>query len=270
MGIRYGSDDIPVLVFQVGKVGSSTVYYSLINAGIRCEHVHRISPENIKRIADDRRQRGLPVKDERLGLALNGRLKRANEKVRIITMVREPVGRNISAFFQNLADCYGKVPLHLIPVEEAIRRFFDEYPHHIVLEWFEAELERVTGVSLYDQPFPHQKQWMIIHEGRFEILVLRVEAPDNIKSEAIKTFLNLPSIDLVRANVGDVKVYARLYEEFRTRISLPEEYLNTMLESKYARHFYSVDEIAGIRASYSDGGGSNNAGVAGVRGHECA
>lgn len=250
MKLRYGSGEIPVLVFQVGKVGSSTVYYSLKKAGIACEHVHRIAPESIARIANERRGKGLRVKDERLGLAINERIRRSDGKVRIITMVREPVSRNISAFFQNLTDYYGESPLDSISVKEAIRRFLDEYPHHVILDWFDTEFESVTDVSLYDYPFPNEKQWMIVEEGRFEILVLRVEAPDNVKKQALDSFLNLENLELVRANVGGIKDYARLYENFRRQISLPHSYLDLMLDSKYARHYYSSEELASTRASW--------------------
>jgi hypothetical protein len=248
MSIRYRRGEIPVLVFQVGKVGSSTVYYSLKAAGIACEHVHRIAPGGIARVADERRRKGLPIKDERVGLALNDRIRRSDGKVRIVTMVREPVSRNISAFFQNLADYYGETPLEAISVDDAIRRFMEEYPHHVILNWFDVEFEPVTGISIFDHPFPTGTQSMIVSEGRFEILVLRVEAPDDVKKEALERFLHLDNLELVRANVGGIKDYARLYENFRRHISLPAEYLDRMLDSKYARHFYTPEEITKIRA----------------------
>lgn len=250
MGMRHGKGELPILVYQVGKVGSSTVYYSLKSAGHRCEHVHRIAPENIEKVAEDRRRRGLPVKDERLGLAIAHRLNRADGKVRIVTMVREPLSRNMSAFFQNLTDYYGGSPLDSIPVDEAIRRFLEEYPHHVPLEWFDTEFERVTGVCLFNYPFPFEKQWTVVSEGRFEILVLRVEASDEVKAEALRSFLGLADLKLVRANVGEGKDYAKLYEDFRRRIRLPEDYVDRMLGSKYARHFYSPDELERARASW--------------------
>lgn len=245
--IRYGWGRFPVLVYQVGKVGSSTIYYSLKAAGIKCEHLHRMVPENIERIAEERRAAGLPVKDERLGLALNDRLRRGRDRVRVVTMVREPVSRNISAFFQNLADYYGGDPLGSIPVEEAIRRFLEEYPHHVPIEWFETEFARSTGISVFDHPFPHSDQWMKIVEGRFEILVLRVEASDRVKKEAIEAFLGIGELDLVRANVGQGKEYAALYEDFRRRVRLPEEYVDRLLNAPYSRHFYSGAELEEIR-----------------------
>ena len=254
--IRYGWGPLPVLVYQVGKVGSSTIYYSLKAAGVNCEHVHRIVPENIERIAQERRNAGLPVKDERLGLALNDRLQRRRDKVRVVTMVREPVSRNISAFFQNLADYYGGDPLGSIPVDEAIRRFLDEYPHHVPIEWFDTEFARATGISVFDYPFPHADQWMKIIEGRFEILILRVEAPDRVKKEAVEAFLGIGEIDLVRTNVGEGKEYASLYNDFRRQVRLPEEYVDRLLNSTYSRHFYSGAELEEIRNSWirKDGG----------------
>ena len=37
---------------------------------------------------------------------------------------------------------------------------------------------------------------------------------------------------------------------FLRRVKLSEEYVDRMLDSKYARHFYSAEELAGVRAQW--------------------
>jgi hypothetical protein len=248
--IRHGWGSFPVLIYQVGKVGSSSVYSSLKRRRIACVHVHRIDPENIGKLAAERMRSGLPVKDERLGLAIHHRLRHGAEKVRIITMVREPLSRNISAFFENLTDFYGGSPLDSISVDEAVRRFLGEYPHHVPLEWFDLEFARVTGISVFDHPFPHEQQWSVIKEGRFEILVIRVEAPDPVKKAALEQFLGIDNLEMVRANEGGGKNYATLYDDFRKRIRIPASYVDEMLDSRYARHFYSGAELSKVREAW--------------------
>lgn len=245
--LRYRVGSLPILIYALPKTASTSIHMSLNAVNIPSLHVHVLSPANITRIAAERRANGLPVRDERLSLAVHARLQRTSEKVRIITSVREPISRNISAFFQRLSDFYGDRPPATIPANEATERFLTEYSHDVPLEWFDVEFGKVTDVSIYDYPFPYEQGWSIVRSGRFEILILRVESSDAAKKEALSRFLGRPDIELVRSNTAEDKDYAVLYKEFRKQIRVPESYVDRMLNSRYARHFYSNAELEKFR-----------------------
>jgi len=44
-------------------------------------------------------------------------------------------------------------------------------------------------------------------------------------------------------NVGGEKIYAPLYRDFKHRISVPQVYIDEMYTSRYARYFYSQEEL---------------------------
>ncbi len=72
------------------------------------------------------------------------------------------------------------------------------------------------------------------------------------KQDAISEFMNLPDFQLIRANVGEAKDYSETYKDFKDKIQMPHSYLETMLNSKYSRHFYTDSEIDAIWSKWSD------------------
>ena len=249
--IRSGRSEMTVLVYQMGKVGSSTISFSMRTAGIECEHVHRVLPETIKAVRKQHLQRGVEPKDERVGLAIGRRLRESNEPVRIITMGREPISRNISAYFQNLSEFFVGEELNSIRVDGAIETFLEEYPHQTPVKWFDDEFETATGLSVYRGGFDFEKGYEIFTEGKYSVLCLRVEEPDETKQIALEEFLGRKDIILTSANVANQKAYADLYREFKNQVVLPEEYIDNLLQSKYATYFYSGKELERIREGWS-------------------
>ncbi|MDF1823583.1 MAG: putative capsular polysaccharide synthesis family protein [Verrucomicrobiales bacterium] len=241
--IRAGKVEMPLLVYQMGKVGSSTVTYSLRRNGIECEHIHRILPSNISRVRDEHIERGVSPKDERVGEALWDRLATTTEQVRIITMVREPISRNISAYFQNLKDFFHEGQVQDVKLSRAIDTFLSDYAHDVPLNWFDEEFKAVTGVDVYEHSFDPATGWTRIQEGRIDLLLMRVELDDEQKTKAVSEFVGLPSLRLENENVGSEKDYAKLYQSFKGAITLPDQYKVDMLESKYAKHFYNAEEL---------------------------
>src|SRR4051812_540398 len=94
----------PVLVYQMGKVGSSSITGALSRIpGLEVHQVHRLNVSNIERVQEAHRRRGwpLPPGDEQ-GLQVIEKYIRPRVPLRIVTLVRDPIARNISYFFQNL------------------------------------------------------------------------------------------------------------------------------------------------------------------------
>src|SRR5207248_8117879 len=93
------------IVYQMGKVGSSTVYESLRRAGIpNLFKVHYLSDAGLDRAR--RLYAGfsvrVPVPHEESSVALQRMLRAGSTGVRwkVFTLVREPVARDVSAYVQ--------------------------------------------------------------------------------------------------------------------------------------------------------------------------
>ncbi|MCK7580750.1 MAG: putative capsular polysaccharide synthesis family protein [Chromatiales bacterium] len=79
-------------------------------------------------------------------------------------------------------------------------------------------------------------------EGKFDILIMRHDLPDNQKATCLSEFLDHPDMRIVRDNLSENKSYHDCYREFQKAIRLSPEYVEEMLESKYARHFFPDEE----------------------------
>jgi len=247
--------DRPVLIYQMGKVASSSVAESIGDlADIDAFHVHRLSPRNILRARREFLARGATPRNESRGLTLYRRLIRPRSRpIVIITLVREPIARNISAYFQNLHNFKGTDSAHLeYDSDQLAASFLEEYPHEVPLEWFDRELRATTGIDVFRYRFPHDHGYRIITERPFQVLVMRHDLDDRIKERLIAELLHAPRFRLRRANESANKSYAESYRALRDSLRLPVSYLERMLDSRYARHFYSRDELRRIRSRWLD------------------
>ncbi len=75
---------------------------------------------------------------------------------------------------------------------------------------------------------------------------MRHDLNDSLKEKCIAEFLGIESFCLTGANKASSKEYAKVYKEFLSSIKLSSEYVERMLSSKYARHFYSTEELSAL------------------------
>lgn len=272
----------PILVYQMGKVGSSSIRNSLFRCRdprtrlvlmshefypVRHRDLRRIQvdpefAEDIHReLEHDRRMFQKLTLRQKLGLRMREKFYsemiyrsyvKPGRPLRVITLVREPVANNISMFFQ-LIEQYVGTSLNNCPlsIDQIVHIFLDRYLHARPLTWLDAELKTTLGVDVFRYPFPHQDGYHVMRENQVSLLVLKCEVEDRVKSAAIAEFLELDEFQMVRSNVSDNKPYADQYAEFKRRIHVPPALLDRMYESKYARHFYTEEERASFRAQWS-------------------
>lgn len=232
---RNGED---VLIYQMGKVGSSTIKKTLKSEGFQVKHFHYLKGDFAG--TDDP---GLLI----LSIGSEGM---KNYRGRIITLTRDPVARNLSAFFQNI-DMFG-VDLHNgLDIDELIRIFFARYNHRIPLDWFDNEFKVSTEVDIYKYDFPKELGYQTLEYKQKKILILKVELEDVVKKDALGQFFNFNKpLEIQFSNVGSQKEYANIYKLFLKNIRFPSEYLEEAYSSKYVRHFYSEDEINEFRGRW--------------------
>jgi len=226
----------PVIVYQMGKVGSSSVYRSLQRqyAGA-VAHAHSFSPTH---------------KDGRVRRLYQWTI-REKHPLNVITLTREPIGRNVSSFFQNFARDTG-VPFvdSCFSTEQLRALFLKNYTHQRPLEWFDKSILTNFGIDVFATPFPDTRA-AIYTRDEVRLLVLRAESNDEEKSEAICSFLGLDCFRITNENIGDNKEYAGTYRAFQSTVKLPEDYVEAMCASKYFNHFYSEKEINAVRMKWS-------------------
>ncbi len=229
----------------MAKVASTSIYHSIKSqCDVTPYHIHSLDDHKIKEsealalshhIIPDSRQVG--------GLIYQHQLKQ-NKPIKIITCVRDPLERNLSAFFEAFQYHTGVRPEDWKgSQEELLQVYHTKLDHDYPILWFEDELERMTGINVYDLAFDHSLMWSSQKIGNIDLLILRTDLADKIKSQVLREFLGCESFELKRYNVGSNKPYSLLYRHFLESAVFPQAYLSRLYDTQYANFFYSKEEI---------------------------
>ena len=279
----------PILVYQMGRVGSSSVRNALFRSRDPATRLvlmsHEFYPVRNRRaeVLDvDPSDRG-DVETEiahaqavfrrlpwRRKLKLRFREKFYSEMIhrnivarrrpaKVITLVRDPIANNISMFFQvfrQYAD--GQREMASYSPNELVQLFLDRYMHSRPLIWFDTELRPMLGIDVYEHPFPTEQGYTVLKQGHLELLVLRCDESDTVKERAIGEFIGIRDFHMVRSNVTARKASAATYAKFQQEIRLPDAYIDRMVGSKYATHFYREGELAEFRRRWQTADRSSN------------
>jgi len=193
-------------------------------------------------------------------------------KWKIVTLVREPISRNLSAFFQflktkSLARSHKKIyraksmhhnfEMEINPdephdINRLAELFFQKLNHQYPLRYFDSELKAVFGIDVFESDFPKRKGYKIYEEEQADVLLIKLEYLRETVQSAFKEFLNIDQFDLINTNISHNKDYAPVYKKFVSSVSIPTEYIKEMYDSKYMRHFYSQGEINRFAAKWQN------------------
>lgn len=256
----------PLLIFQMGKVGSSTIYNTVKKYifGRNIYHVHNLNQHvaksqidwGIQKIKESGQKRQYPELWH--SLYLSERIKKeTKEKWQVITLVRDPVARNLSWFFQVMDRLYPEIYADGIKgkfnsklTEKSFLNVGEE-SHKEPLVWFDSQIKLNFHVDVYSKPFSKHKGYEIYENEKARILVIRLEDIDNCAAKALTDFLNIDNIDIVSTNRSSDKKYKAMYKCFLESIKLDNTYLDKMYNSKFTRHFYTEDEIENFRKRWA-------------------
>jgi hypothetical protein len=260
-------DQEPIIIFQRGKVGSTTITESLrrLNLGNPIYHVHFINDvdRRHKRIVNElkltHREYFARSKHFLIGQYLQREIKRGlnHKKWKVITLVRNPVKQRISSFFQivdlimpNFQERYLRKEISAEELGALLMRHMRS--NATSTDWFDYQMAPVFGIDVFAHAFPTHQGYQIYHEQRADLLLMRLEDLDRSAPRAFKEFLGIDEFSLVMRNTATTKHYATVYEEFEKTIVLPEPYVDAICEGKGARHFYTIEELNLFKTAYSN------------------
>lgn len=270
----------PVIIYSVGKVGSSSVAATLEATlkGRSVAHVHWLRAEHLRADEAHYRSRARAYRGSRrvarllpryvwLGQRLSDAISAAPPGAvwDVVTLVRDPVSRNVSSFFQNLEPLFDVWPAEELKFRSAedfagqlVELFLDSYiagnspVEHDPdpLTWFDVELKPVFGIDVYANPFPASRGYEIYTGSNSRVLLMRLENLDRVAKAAVAEFFGTEVPDMVQRNEAADKVYADVYRRFKKLLRMPREYLDRMYSSPYSQHFYTPAELAEFRARW--------------------
>ena len=243
-----------VFIFQMGKVGSISLKHA----------IQRYKQDKYLLFVHDHR---VFIRDYFLIGQRNNRLKifivlwcaKLGFPIKIVTSIREPIARNVSAFFYFY--CVNIPYLHKKPLGEIVELFLtDSRPRNLrgprklpvqsrvaeclfTLNWFDQFFRPVTGIDVYKKPFPIDRKWQVYKKGGLKVLLYRNDLELSQQTELISRFLGIELDEIKRENHTKDLDYAELYSRFRESVKLPEPYIRRVHDSRFARHFWHPEEL---------------------------
>jgi hypothetical protein len=256
----------PVIIFQAGKVGSTSVQRMLEQADLNGPvfHVHVLNAiesryrQICKEVGLTPREYFVRSNHLEVSRYLHREIKRGlkGKKWKVITLVRDPLEQKISSFFQLIdlivPDFQLRYRSKTLTIEVLTEIFLNRYNlERVLADWFDMQMRPVFGIDVYSSEFPKSKGYEIYHGEQADLLLIRLEDLDRCAGEAFGEFLGLTEVNLINHNRGAAKGYATAYGEFKQMVSLPGAYVNAVYESRRARHFYTEEEIKAFKAQYT-------------------
>lgn len=254
------------VLYQMGKVGSTSVHDALLGAELDTPvyKVHFLSDQGIAH-GEKFHQETLKNPWEETPHIKTTKLVReamaADPDLRldVVTLVREPVRREVSEFFQyvealhpELLDEDGRLKTQRAARVLQARFMFYNESNNYTCRWFDMEIKELFGLDVFAYPFDHEQGYTLIEEGNVRLLILRLEDLDQTLNPGLRKLVGPGYKDWEgRANVGAKKdrggQYKELVSNFRLRRPIAEKVYGTT----YARHFYTEAERDDLTARWT-------------------
>lgn len=254
----------PVLVYQMGKVGSKSVYNTLKPYDLpgSLHHVHLLSQKKLDRSLDQHLKNNIkPTVQLLQSIAVRSFIdSNPGNKIFIITMVREPISQLVSSFFQNLnndaADEIRQQPeKKFSELQSIVRHQLEQYDPRTAwnCNWFESEFKPATNIDIYETEFANEDGFVQLERDGISVLCLRLESPAGWDL-AIAKFLGLNvDFELKSQNVSNQKYYGTLYTQVKKSLKISEDALKRIYGTKYATHFYTEEMIDSFKQKFGCG-----------------
>lgn len=247
----------PVIVYQMGKVGSRSILDSLArldNMPFSLYHTHALSAEQLEKKKKQFQNKKSP-EDLQMYQGIKDAISAYRRTIpwKIITLAREPVSLFLSSVFQTMWFAHGEllksdgtidVPMALSKLESMVR--FEHGLFRYIFTWFDMELKNVFDIDIYSYDYDFSQGYRIIIKDNIEVLVIRMEDINRSVVPAMEAFLGIDGFKLFHSNLAEKKWYAEAYKEVKSKIVLEKEVCEKIYSTKYARHFYTDKEVAGF------------------------
>ena len=172
----------------------------------------------------------------------------------IVTLTRLPIPLRLSAFFEGIEhrfpDMAGRYERGELGLEEVTDYFIHTFRDETALRWFQRQIQEPFGLDVYATPFDKARGYQIYEHGNIRVLLLRLENLNAVGPQAMREFLGIPNFRILNRNVGEAKKTGAVYRDFIRALRLPTAFVEGWHSSRYARHFYTPQELEGSVARW--------------------
>lgn len=254
------------LVISIGKCGGSTLGTTLREAfhPLPIPHVHVISQKGMTLAADtwlheaaDQRARDTIIghlKGAQMArVSIEERRARYGRPIGYYTCgVREPVALAVSGYFQSFDP---RRPIEGFSLENAYKEVL-EHPvftnSGMYLDgldaWFDREIKDVLGIDVFQHSFDQNNGYQLIDSNGVRLLVIRQENFHSLSQAFGNLYRSPEQLFIINDyNRTKDKAFHSTYAETVSKIRFTKKHLDAVYQTRYARHFYSEEEIESFR-----------------------
>lgn len=241
------------LIYSMGKVGTTTVY-SLIRKQypqFPIIQVHFMSDYWVKEVLPQLNpefHNNILIADKAYKLIED----HPQHRIKVVTMVREPMAREISDIFQNWKGLFAVDSMSSLTFLR-LKEYLDKHDHHYVLNWFDSEFKSYLDFDIYAHPFDIEKGYSIYKTTKMDILVIRTDRLNDCVVEAISKLCGIKVKLTGSTNTIEQKDNNELYFELIKGYEASPEKLRLLYTSRLVKHFYTEFEINAFIKKWSHG-----------------
>jgi hypothetical protein len=235
----------PIVVYSAPKTASTSVASALDRTGgIETVKVHFVRGEHFwqgpmhAKIAPD----GLLCHRAIEQRASCDMLFAGNRPLRIVSVVREPIGFNLSNYTYFGRAYWMRTFWRSAPwmgTDQLFAHFRSTFPHASPSVWWETEFAASTGIDPCTEGFDAERGWQRYRNARFDCLIVRADIPDAEKRAALREFTGLEVAEVVRENANDSQSAPGVYERLRGAVAGDPGYVREMLDLPASRLFFT-------------------------------
>lgn len=238
---KFGLDNDLILIYTLSKVGSSSVYHSLKKQFPYKEihHIHFLGDTWLNKFKNDHQvfQNNLNNAERMFQL-----LQKRQWKIKIISLTRDPVARDISGIFQTWQHVFDVSSISQVPAEDIIS-FLSNSDFKYSENWFETDFLEFTGLNVFNEKFDSKIGFQVYKTKKASILIMQLEQLNHIYNDALNVFMGKGNYVLQNENITALRMSGVLNKKVKTHLRLPLEKINTIYSSKYSTTFYSESQI---------------------------
>ena len=218
-----------VVIYSLGKAGTSSIYESMrYLRQLKVLHLHYLESQG--------------VEIDKWRLLEKRRAKKARDWFRqgdvlIVALVRDPFSRSVSSFIQNYA---------LYHTSQSLDEAIIKNARTVSLNWWDQEFKKTMNWDVYAHTFNKKLGVSEYELGDNQIVIMKSSVISSTGFSFLSRKLGVPLTD-TKANLSKTKKTARQFQSRIENFRFPEKAFESIVNSKFVRHFYTDHEIEGFQ-----------------------
>lgn len=255
----------PCLIYQMGKVGSRTMYRSIVESplNVKVFHIHSLQASRLRKQRRKYRSEGrLNSDNARHSHVARGLYWRIlwdpALSFDVVTGVREPIRRAISQIVQGGSVRYPQTGRNGEIDAERLLAFLENTirPDSAIVRraytWLEKELAATLGIDPYNISFAPRQGYALFSHHRGSGMIYRLESIVDAIENGLPELLNVDqAFEVMERNTTSAKRDASAYQHALATFRLNRQVVEAIYDHPYMPHFYSSEEIEAFTEHWS-------------------